>query len=393
MVAGEASGDVLGARLISALRRRCEGEVEFSGVGGAQMAEAGMDSLFPIADLSVMGLAEILPRLPLLLRRLSETAAHVKAARPSALITIDAPGFSFRLAKRLSGQGIPLIHYVAPQVWAWRPGRARHLAGRIDHLLALLPFEPAFFQDYDLPCEFVGHPVIEGVAEVPGDGGALRGRLGIAADQPVLALLPGSRLGEVGRLLPTFADVAALLHKTRPGLQIVIPTVEQVAGAVADAVRSWPMPTHLIQGTVERADAFAAADAALAASGTVSLELALRGVPSVVAYRTNPITAALVRRMLTVSHVALPNILAGQAVMAEFIQENCRAAPIADALGRLFDDRGHRAAQQRKFAHIAEMLGLGGLAPSLRAAEAVLRIIDTSREGIGAIINEKRDPP
>lgn len=378
---------------MAALRQRHDGDIQFSGVGGAQMADAGLNSLFPIADLSVMGLAEILPRLPLLLRRLAETAAHLRAARPSALITIDAPGFSFRLAKRLSGEGIPLIHYVAPQVWAWRPGRARHLAGRIDHLLALLPFEPEFFQDYDLPCEFVGHPVIEDVAEVPGDGGAFRDSLGIAADSPVLALLPGSRAGEVGRLLPTFAEVAALLHKSRPGLQIIIPTVEQVAGAVADAVRSWPMPTHLIQGPVGRADAFAAADAALAASGTVSLELALRGVPSVVAYRANPFTAAMMRRMLTIPHVALPNILAGEAVMEEFLQENCQAIPMAGALARLLDDGEHRAAQRQKFAHIAKMLGQGGLAPSLRAAEAVLRIIGERRDDIGATANENRDPP
>ncbi|MBT6430432.1 MAG: lipid-A-disaccharide synthase, partial [Rhodospirillaceae bacterium] len=227
VVAGEASGDVLGARLITALGQRYEGDLQFSGVGGAQMAAAGLESLFPIADLSVMGLAEILPRLPLLLRRLSETAAHVRMARPSAVITIDAPGFSFRLAKRLAGAGIPLIHYVAPQVWAWRPGRARHLAGRIDHLLALLPFEPEFFQDYDLPCEFVGHPVIEGVAEAPGDGADFRIQHGIAANVPVLALLPGSRVGEAGRLLPTFAAAADMLHKARPGLHVVIPTVEQ----------------------------------------------------------------------------------------------------------------------------------------------------------------------
>ena len=376
MVAGEASGDVLGARLIGALEQRHQGPVSFSGIGGAQMAAAGMKSLFPISDLSVMGLAEILPRLPLLLRRLSETAAHVRTKRPAALITIDAPGFSFRLAKRLAGEGIPLIHYVAPQVWAWRPGRARHLAGRIDHLLALLPFEPAFFQDFDLPCEFVGHPIIEGVAEMPGDGPALRKRNGIAADAPVLALLPGSRVGEVRRLLPTFAGVAEILHQARPRLHIVIPTVEQVAEIVTQAVQSWPMPTHLMQGPSGRADAFAAAQAALAASGTVSLELALRGVPSVVAYRTNPVTAALVRRMLTIPHAALPNILAGEKVMAEFLQENCQPQPIAKALSDLLDDSGHRARQQEKFAHISGLLGRDGIPPSLRAADAILGLMD-----------------
>ena len=365
----------MGARLIAALRQRHPGDLNFSGVGGVQMAGQGLDSLFPIADLSVMGLAEILPRIPLLLRRLRETCRHVKAARPAALITIDAPGFSFRLAKCLAGERIPLIHYVAPQVWAWRPGRARHLAGRIDHLLALLPFEPDFFREYDLPCDFVGHPVIEGVAEAPGEGPGFRRRLAIPADAPVLALLPGSRVGEASRLLPVFAEVAALLHAQRPGLQVVIPTVEQVAHVAAAAVGAWSMPTHLVQGTAGRADAFAAADVALAASGTVSLELTLRGIPTVVAYRTNPFTAALMRRMLTIPYVALPNILVEKAVVPEFLQEDCRPEPIAGALARLLDDPEQRLGQQKALARVAEMLGRGGTLPSLRAADAVLRSI------------------
>ena len=375
LVAGEASGDVLGAKLIAALRQRYGGELRFSGVSGPRMAAEGLDSLFPISDLSVMGLAEIFPRVPLLLRRLRETTAHVKAVRPAALITIDAPGFSFRLAKRLAGAGVPLIHYVAPQVWAWRPGRARHLAEQIDHLLALLPFEPDFFSGYGLPCEFVGHPVIEEVAAAPGDGPGFRLRLGLPADALVLAMLPGSRLGEASRLLPVFASVAALLYAARPNLQVVIPTVEQVAGLVAASLRSWPMPTHLIEGAPDRADAFAAADVALAASGTVSLELALRRIPTVVAYRTNPLTAVLVRRMLTVPYVALPNILANRAVMPEFLQEACRPGPIAGALAKFLDDPAQRARQRDALVGIAEMLGRGGIPPSLRAADAVLQVI------------------
>ena len=360
---------------MAALRQRHGGALQFSGVGGAEMAARGLESLFPITDLSIMGLAEVLPRVPLLLRRLSQTAAHVRAVGPAAVITIDAPGFSFRLAKRLAGEGIPLIHYVAPQVWAWRPGRARHLAGRIDHLLALLPFEPEFFGAYDLPCEFVGHPVIEGVAEAPGDGPGFRRRHDIPAEAPVLAVLPGSRVGEASRLLPVFAAVAARLHAQRPDLHVVLPTVEQVADVVAAAARSWPMPTHLVEGVAARADAFAAADAALAASGTVSLELALRRIPSVVAYRTNPLTAALVRRMLTIPHVALPNILARETVMPEFLQELCKPEPIAAALAQLLDDPAQRKRQQDAFANIAEMLGQGGTLPSLRAADAVLQIV------------------
>ena len=376
MVAGEASGDALGARLITALKQRHIGPLAFSGVGGAQMAAVGMDSLYPISDLSVMGLAEVLPRLRLLLQRLAETSDHVRVVQPAALITIDAPGFSLRLAKRLAGEGIPLIHYVAPQVWAWRPSRARHWATRIDHLLALLPFEPEFFREFDVHCEFVGHPVIEGLEEMPGNGAAFRRVYGVNAGAPLLALLPGSRVGEASRLLPIFAQAAAKLHKERPELHVVMPTVEQVVSTVTDAVKTWPMPVHVVQGPSLRADAFAAADAALAASGTVSLELALRGVPSVVAYRANPITAALVRRMLLLPYVALPNILAGELVMPEFLQENCQPAGIADALSELLDNTDRRSEQRQKFSNISEMLGRGGVAPSLRAAEAILRLLE-----------------
>ncbi len=376
MVAGEASGDALGARLITALKQRHIGPLAFSGVGGSQMAAAGMDSLYPISDLSVMGLAEVLPRLRLLLQRLAETSDHVRAVQPAALITIDAPGFSLRLAKRLAGEGIPLIHYVAPQVWAWRPNRARHWAARIDHLLALLPFEPEFFREFDLHCEFVGHPVIEGLEEIPGNGAEFRRVYGVNAGVPLLALLPGSRVGEASSLLPIFAQAAAKLHKERPELHVVMPTVEQVVSTVTDAVKTWPMPVHVVQGPSLRADAFAAADAALAASGTVSLELALRGVPSVVAYRANPITAALVRRMLLLPYVALPNILAGELVMPEFLQENCQPAGIADALSELLDNTDRRSEQRQKFSNISEMLGRGGVAPSLRAAEAILRLLE-----------------
>ena len=296
----------------------------------------------------------------------------MKAVQPAALITIDAPGFSLRLAKRLVGEGMPLIHYVAPQVWAWRPNRARHWAAHIDHLLALLPFEPEFFRKFDVHCEFVGHPVIEGLEEMPGNAAAFRRVYGVNAGVPLLALLPGSRVGEASSLLPIFAQVVAKLHKERPELHVVMPTVEQVVSTVTDAVKTWPMPVHVVQGPSLRADAFAAADAALAASGTVSLELALRGVPSVVAYRANPINAALVRRMWLLPYVALPNILAGELVMPEFLQENCQPAGIAGALSELLDNTDRRSEQRQKFSNISEMLGRGGVAPSLRAADACL---------------------
>jgi len=289
LIAGEASGDNLGARLMAALKRRMGNRVRFAGVGGTAMAREGLGSLFPMGELSLMGLAEILPHLPRLLRRLGETAAEVARLRPRVVVTIDSPEFSFRVARRIADLGIPRVHYVAPQVWAWRAGRARKLAGTVDHLMALLPFEPPYFEDAGLPCDFVGHPVIEAGVD-RGDGAAFRARHGIAPEATVISVLPGSRHTEVRRLLPVFAGAVELLTRERPDLAVAVATVEAVRDEVTAAVRAWSRPGIVVTDPAEKYDAFAASRAAIAKSGTVTLELALAGVPMVVCYKVCAIT-------------------------------------------------------------------------------------------------------
>lgn len=374
LIAGEPSGDMLGGRLMAALKDLTGDSVRFVGVGGPAMIEQGLDPLFAMSELTLMGLAEVLPHLPRLIRRIGETARAVKMLRPDALITIDAPDFSFRVARRVAALGVPRIHYVAPQVWAWRPERARKLAGRVDRLLALLPFEPAFFAPYGVPCDFVGHSVVEGGAG-RGDGARFRARHAIGADERVLLVLPGSRAGEVRRHLSIFGVTVDLLARRHRGLRIVVPTVPGVAALVKAGVGHWPSSPIVVEDPSEKFDAFAGADAALAASGTVTAELALSGVPSVVAYRVNPLSAMLARRLLTVEHVALVNVVLGRRLLPECLQEECAPEPLAREIDMLLDDEDAAHRQREGFKELAQRLGVDGEPPSRRAARAVLATI------------------
>jgi lipid-A-disaccharide synthase len=375
IIAGEPSGDVLGARLMAALQRRFEGRLRFAGVGGSNMQDEGLNSLFPMEELSLLGAAEVLPHLPRLLRRIRETAAAASVARPDTVLSIDAPGFSFRVGARLAGQGIPLVHYVAPQVWAWRPGRARKIAGFLDHLLALLPFEPPYFEAVGLPCTFVGHPVLESGADA-GDGAGFRSRTGIPLDTPVLCLLPGSRRSEIRRLLPVFGRTVTRLAAAKPDLRFVLPAVAGLIGEISGEVAGWPVPGVIICPENERFDAFAAANVALAASGTVALELAMAGTPTVIAYRLSPATAWLVRRAIRVPCVNLVNILVGERVVPELLQGDCRPDLLAAEVLRLFDDGDARASQRAaQRAAIAALGNVGGQPPSERAAQVIADVI------------------
>ncbi|MCK5276645.1 MAG: lipid-A-disaccharide synthase [Alphaproteobacteria bacterium] len=375
MIAGEPSGDVLGARLMAALRDLTGGKVEICGVGGEMMREQGLESLFPMEELSVMGIAEILPHLPRLLRRIRETAAAVDRAAPDALVTIDSPDFTRRVVRRVTDRAIPRIHFVAPTVWAWRPWRAKGFARDFTHLLALLPFEPPWFESVGLPCDFVGHPVIESGAD-KGDGAAFRARHGIAADAPVVCVLPGSRRGEIVRLAGDFGSAMTLLVKQHSGMRLVVPTVEAMAPMVRDLAAGWPGSPIVLQGAAERYDAMAASNAALAASGTVALELALARVPTVVAYRVAPLTHFIVRRLLSIDFGNLINIIEDREIVPELIQGDCRPDRLAEALERMLGPEG--VAQTEAMQPALSQLGLGGEAPSRRAAQAVLDIIARS---------------
>ena len=375
IVSGEASGDNLAGQLMGALKRKTGGRVRFAGVGGAQSESQGLTSLFPMSDLSVMGLAEILPHLPRLIRRLGETTAAIGRLKPDAVVTVDSPGFCLRLAHHLRGSGIPIIHYVAPQLWAWGPFRARKLKKRVDHIMALLPFEVPFFEKYGIACTYVGHPTVDAGVE-RGNGPAFRLRHGIAPDAPVLCVLPGSRAGEVRRMLPIFGRALLLLKEKYPDLRIAIPVVDAVTRLVEDITRDWPVPEILIIDMAERFDAFAAADAAMAKSGTVTLELALAQVPMVVAYRISATSAFLVRRMgISVEHASLVNLLAGRQVVPERLQEDCTPEKLAACVDEILGSEQVRAGQRQAFNEVIKALGDRTPPPSERAAKVVLDIV------------------
>ena len=373
IVSGEASGDNLAGKLMAALKRKTGGHLRFAGVGGPQSEAQGLRSLFPVSDLSVMGLAEVLPHLPRLIRRLNETSAAVRQLKPAAVVTVDSPGFNLRLARRLRGSGIPVIHYVAPQLWAWAPSRALKLKQCVDHIMALLPFEVPFFEEFGIDCTYVGHPAIEGGVR-HGDGPAFRSRHGLAPNALVLCVLPGSRGGEVRRLVPVFGEALLHLKEKYPNLRVVIPAVHSVAQRVKDMTQDWP--SVLIVDSAERLDAFAASNAAMAKSGTVTLELALSHVPMVVAYRISAVSAFLVRRMgVSVSHASLVNLLAGREVVPERLQEDCTPEKLAASVDEILGSEQVRAAQQQAFEDVIEALGDPTPPPSERAAKVVLDMI------------------
>ncbi|NQV79224.1 MAG: lipid-A-disaccharide synthase [Alphaproteobacteria bacterium] len=372
LVAGEPSGDVLGAALMQALRRRVEG-ITFIGVGGPKMAIEGLSSVVPIQDLAVMGLVEVLPRIATLLRHIRRTAEFARREQPDVLVTIDAPGFNFRLARRLTDTKIPRVHYVAPSVWAWRPGRAKKIAPFFDHLLALLPFEPPYFDAVGLATTFVGHPALE--RDWHADPSEFRTRHDIAADDPILLVLPGSRRSETDRLLPIFGATVQELCSENSRLRIVIPTVDGVEDVVRRSTADWPGNPIVVTGDEEKASAFSAATAALAASGTISLELALGGVPTVVAYDVNPITAFITKRLVKTRYVSLVNIIAGREIIPEYLLRDCRSALLVPAVSRLLRDPGARDEQRTAASGATDALRPSQGTPSDAAAAAVLAVV------------------
>jgi lipid-A-disaccharide synthase len=375
LLAGEASGDVLGGRLIAALKA-LRPDLEFAGIGGPRMLAAGLNtSLFPMADLAVMGLAEVLPRVVALRRRLNEAVADITERRPDLVVTIDSPGFALRLLKRIRGLGLKRVHYVAPQVWAWREKRVREFPGLWDRLLCLLPFEEAFFARHGLKVRFVGHPVLQSGAD-RGDAQRFRERHDIAPDAPVVVLMPGSRRNEAPRLLPVFGRTLALLAADFPGLVPVIPSSPVVVAAVAKHVAGWPVKPLVVTDIDEKHDAYAAAGAALTKSGTSTLELALAGVPMAVTYRVNPLTAAMARRMIRVPHVAMVNLLAGRAVVPELLQQDCTPEKLRTTVRTLLTDAPAAAAQRAAFTDIMTSLRAPEGLPADAAARAVLDVLD-----------------
>ena len=381
LIAGEPSGDKLGAALIDGLDAILEQPADFIGVAGPRMMKRGMDSLFAMQELSVMGIVEILKQYPRLKRRLNETADYIIAQNPDVLITIDAPEFSLRLAKIIHAKSdIPTVHYVAPTVWAWRPKRADKMAQFIDHVLALFPFEPPLMQRAGMSCDFVGHPVVTDPIATNEEVAAFRDDFGIG-DAPLVLILPGSRNNEISKLMAPFGETLALARQTMPDLQCVLPAAPHVVGAVQEAVQNWPIRPIVLDHRelgettyeVAKRAAFRAADVALAASGTVSLELAANDTPMVIAYDMGWLSRQIIGRMLITDTVTLVNLVTDTRVIPEFIGKNCRADLIAPALlESLIAPQGQLGALRDTM----DKLGRGAPSPGTQAAGSVIRFLN-----------------
>lgn len=365
LIAGEPSGDRLGAALMAGLKT-LHPDISFSGIGGPLMQAQGLQSLFPMEELSIMGLVEVLPKYLHLKRRIREAAAACLACQPAALITIDSPDFCLRVAAQVKAAK-PMqrtIHYVAPSVWAWRPGRAAKMAKVIDHVLALLPFEPPYMTAAGMSCDFVGHPVVSEALATPAELALLP-----AGQGPLILTLPGSRRGEVSRLMPVIGETLAQLKAVHPTARVALPTLRGVADLVRSLSADWPIAPQIIEDAALKRAAFAAADVAIAASGTVSLELAANGCPMVIAYDMNPLTLWLMRRAALIDTVTLVNLVSETRAVPEFIGERCRADLIAAALLDLLQNPGSQAQAMQL---TMQRLGQGQQPPHLRAAASVL---------------------
>ena len=378
-VTGEPSGDTLGGALIAALRQRIGSRLKIAGIGGERMGEQGLETLVPLKDLAIMGVAEVLPRAPVILRRVRETVAAIRLLRPDAVVTIDSSGFSWRVAHglRRRGETLPLIHYVAPMVWAWRAGRARRMARWYDHLMTLLPFEPPYFEREGLSCRYVGHPVLESGAD-RGDANRFRAAHGLAENDLLITALPGSRAGEVRRLLPIFGAALERLQQTIGAFRVAVPTVATVAATVSTAVEAWPGRPIVLQRPQCKYDAFAASRAALAASGSVALELALARLPMVVGYRLNPLTEAVLDRVLKVRQVNLVNLLLGEPLVAELLGPKCTPQRLANGLADLVREEPVRARHRQGYGEAIRRLKSDGVPPSLCAADQILELVAKS---------------
>ncbi|MDS9467534.1 lipid-A-disaccharide synthase [Paracoccus sp. MBLB3053] len=380
LIAGEPSGDNLGGPLMAGLKE-LDPEAEFVGVGGAAMAEEGLESLFPMEELSVMGLVEVLPKYRQLKARIAQTAQAVVEARPDALITIDSPDFCLRVAgqARATMPDLRTIHYVAPSVWAWRAGRAKKMAKVIDHVMAILPFEPPYMHAAGMSCDFVGHPIAVAPVASRDEGNEFRKANGIDEKAPLILCLPGSRKGEVARLGPRFDEALMQLRDRVPEIRVVIPTVKGVAGLVRDMTKRWPTAPVVVEVASERRAAFAAADLALAASGTVSLDLAANDVPMVIGYDVAPISRAIISLLLKTDTVTLVNLVSETRTVPEFLGRKCQPGPMSRALYDILEDPKARAEQHSAMSLTMERLGRGGEAPGLRAARSVMAALSSGR--------------
>jgi lipid-A-disaccharide synthase len=375
LIATEESGDRLGANLMKVLRQRLGGAVRFEGIGGRAMAREGLASLFPIETLSIMGLAAVVKQLPMILRRIRETVDAVTEVSPDILVIIDSPDFTHRVARRVRARdsAIPIINYVSPSVWAWRQGRARAMRRYVDHVLALLPFEPEEYRRlHGPPCSYVGHPLIEQTLSLRPGADEQRRR-----DQapPVLLVLPGSRRSEIRHHMAVFGATLGRLAAEGVPFELILPTMPHLQEAVAEGVKSWKVAPRIVIGEQEKRAAFRIAHAALAKSGTSTLELAIAGVPMVAAYRAGAVEAWIIQSAIRANSMILANLVVGENVVPEFIQKDCTPEKLLPALREILTDSAMRRRQVEAFAKIDAIMSTGSEPPSVQAADIVLAMM------------------
>ncbi|HEU4659452.1 MAG TPA: lipid-A-disaccharide synthase [Pseudolabrys sp.] len=379
VVAGEESGDRLGAALMRSLKQRTNNLVAFSGVGGRHMAEEGLSTLFPIDELAIMGFAAIPASLPKIFQRIRQTADAVIATRPDVLVIIDSPDFTHRVARRVRrvAPEIPIVDYVCPSVWAWRPGRARAMRAYVDHVMALLPFEPSVLLKLGgPPGTYVGHPLGERVHDLrPNGDEALRRK----SNPPIVLVLPGSRAGEIRRMQSTFGDALARVRAQIGDMQVIVPAVPHLVAMMEAAVAGWRFPARVVANPAEKDEAFRTARLALTKSGTSTLELAIAGIPMVAAYKVSSLEAMVARLMIKVPSVILANLVLSENVVPEFLQGDCTGARLAGALLPLFSDSPERRRQLAAFARLDAIMEIGTASASARAAEIVLKTAENVR--------------
>jgi lipid-A-disaccharide synthase len=379
LIATEESGDRLGAHLMKVLRQRLGDAVRFEGVGGQSMAREGLTSLFPIEELSIIGLAAVVKQLPKVLRLIRETVGAVMRAQPDILVIIDSPDFTHRVARRVRARdpAIPIIDYVSPSVWAWRPGRARAMRAYVDHVLALLPFEPEEYRRlHGPPCSYVGHPLIEQISTLRPGVEEQRRRNEVP---PVLLVLPGSRRSEIRHHMSIFGEALDRLQAGGVAFELVLPTMTHLLEAVQAGLKGWKVKPRVVVGEQEKRAAFRIANAALAKSGTVTLELALAGVPMITAYRSGAVEAWIVMRAIKVKSVILANLVLGENVVPEFLQQDCTPENLSRGLREILTDSPLRQRQVEAFSRIGDLMSTGNQPPSVRAADIVLAMLRKSR--------------
>ncbi|MGN6671607.1 MAG: lipid-A-disaccharide synthase [Candidatus Nucleicultricaceae bacterium] len=373
IIAGEASGDLLGMRLMKALKELYRDTVSFAGIGGDFMQKEGISSLFPMQELSLMGVFEILPHLPNVLSRLNQTIDDIEKKKPDVVVTIDSPDFNFRVGKAVKKLGIPLVHYTMPSVWAWREKRAEKVARFLSKGLALLPFEPPYFTRHGLDCTFVGHPIVES-EDLKIKSNTFRKRYQIPEDKTLICVLPGSRKNELKYMLPTFSKTIQEIAERHPDIAIVIPTFRHFRERIEEEAMSWGVPAVITVDPEEKYQAMQASNVALAASGTVALELALLDVPMVIGYKVNFLTALVARALIKTKYVSLVNIILQKLVVPEYLQERCLPNLMALGLDEILHEKGKT--QRKAFVELRKMLSPDDEKPSMKAARAIQSLLN-----------------